>query len=210
MKATIKTGMKFTIIELLVVVAILAIMASLLLPALKQAKETARSIECLNNLKQYATGVFVYTQDYNGFIPCNQYFQRNLDTYVPNRLLGLNTDNIYSTGCPSCDSIHANRLQSRETFWEYIVRAYEDNVGELYQDIYGGTPDWRIACPKITNIKDPSNSTLIIEYWAWFGWNIWRDSSHKPDYMPLWHIKNGRGRAYVDGHVARTREAMTL
>ena len=198
----------FTLIELLVVIAIIAILASLLLPALKQAKETAMSAECLNNLKQYGAAVYMYAQDYEGLIPCNIGFQTMMTDYVPNRLLGLKSDNIYSSGCPFCDLVHANRLQSQESWWEYIVRAYKDNAGELYQDNYGATSNWRYSYPKIVNIKDPSESTLIKEGWAWYGWDIWWASSVKPDYLPLWHTKSGRGRAYVDGHVGRTQEIM--
>src|SRR5262245_16610849 len=58
-------GRAFTVLELLVVVAILGVLASLLMPALSRAKSNMKRATCLNNLAQIGKGVAMYADDFN-------------------------------------------------------------------------------------------------------------------------------------------------
>ena len=62
-----KMGKRFTLIELLVVIAIIAILAAMLLPTLGNARDTAHSAYCINNLKQMGLGAQTYASDHNDF-----------------------------------------------------------------------------------------------------------------------------------------------
>ena len=68
-KERIKKCAAFTLIELLVVIAIIAILVAMLLPALRLAKDAAKTITCLSNQKQTGIGFFAYADDNDGWLP---------------------------------------------------------------------------------------------------------------------------------------------
>lgn len=64
-----RSVLKFTLVELLVVLAVIAILAGLLLPALSKARDRARTVICSGNLKTIGLSVVFYTNTYNSYLP---------------------------------------------------------------------------------------------------------------------------------------------
>jgi prepilin-type N-terminal cleavage/methylation domain-containing protein/prepilin-type processing-associated H-X9-DG protein len=127
----------FTLIELLVVIAIIAILAAILFPVFAQAKEAAKKISCLSNLKQIGTSTYLYLNDYDD------------ELYAHRWNCGGNVTNGYSAveTCPDYVGTQANGLNStapdqtdgataapnEREYWVYVLNPYTKSY-PLFKD----------------------------------------------------------------------------
>jgi prepilin-type N-terminal cleavage/methylation domain-containing protein len=152
----------FTLIELLVVIAIIAILAAILFPVFARAREQARKITCVSNLKQLGTAVIMYAQDYDEYLPNN--WAGKKDTMLWNDLSGSGLMDPYLKNrkiwfCPS-DSPPTYKNQT----YDYSYCLY-NNTDDVNKHLYPS----RMESHSLAEAAYPAQKVVFWEVYAYHG-----------------------------------------
>ncbi|HUA65508.1 MAG TPA: prepilin-type N-terminal cleavage/methylation domain-containing protein [Alphaproteobacteria bacterium] len=213
----------FTLVELLVVIAVIAIVAGLLFPALNDAKGRAERTVCANNLRQIGVGIRMYCDDSSDSSPAGKVpwiaYKELMKNYVGLRGKSSANDRIFT--CPADTfcyemargangyyNVWTNYSRGLHEFRGYDYSSYSFNGFNAHTADNPQQASWRgIAQKRLGSIRQPAKTVLVGETAAFIPYS-W--------HQPRKPIQLGPGQCpmfpdardvlcFVDGHVNYTR-----
>ena len=213
----------FTLIELLIVIAIIAILASMLLPALNKARGKAYQAFCINNQKNMGTATIMYADNYSGFFPWGVYssaptlyswvhliapyctgMKTPADAYTFSPSTGVLPQNINKFKIFICPANPHQLFQEKNLVaWYFYVGNYAVNINILPS--YSAKPQGL----KMGQVRKPSQNGLMWDgypdparYTAFNPTVLWSTDINKTNNAnsaATYHA-NQTNLLYVDGH----------
>jgi len=202
----------FTLVELLVVIASIAILAALLLPVLSAAKARAQRTVCMNNLRQINLGLRMYADDSNDRRPATlgMSYKELMKNYVGLKGASSTQDRLFA--CPADTFYYDWTISLRPVGFipqSFFARSngnyssYKFNSGNLRLGSFRGTNYLRpgIAGLAISSIKHPTMTVLVAEAPAFVPYS-WHQPRRPFNEMNSIFNDSMDMVSFVDGHVA--------
>jgi prepilin-type N-terminal cleavage/methylation domain-containing protein/prepilin-type processing-associated H-X9-DG protein len=215
----------FTLVELLVVIGVIALLLSILLPALGKVREHARSVKCASNERQIMVSILMYSNENKNKLPIfptipdqdmtSPYLAMVMErigvySYIKGTLwtyLGRTTEARQSIfNCPTDDSEFRPVLLGTTT---QIGPSYQRNFSYSFNHLVYGTKDPRTNRPsgmRITDVIHPAQKILVCEEDAPNDGYCVISVSSTADVLTSRHSKQGN-QGFCDGHIERVTSA---
>jgi prepilin-type N-terminal cleavage/methylation domain-containing protein len=194
----------FTLVELLVVIGIIALLISILIPALSRARDQANRAKCMAHLKQLTSAWMMYANDNKGRLVRSETYPANPAAKDPGGWVWdgpgydpikngtlfkyLNLVEVYQCPSETVQDRTSGNLRERS----YSINGYCNGSWPTYP-----------AVNQITRIKRSAEIFVFIEELDYRGWNqgsfVIEDPFNFVDYPPSWHLR-GACLSFADGH----------
>ena len=218
----------FTIVELLVTIAIIVVLAALSFVGFRRVMESARAATCVNNMKQVATNHVILAQENSGFIvhpwasaPQGSW-QRNWSEFhtillsedfswlqpAPDVNARMRTMDHFH--CPTAYALRKSKMDERDNHRGWRTYGLNQKIG-VNLDPDAGQREWTDGAQRLTEVASPAKLVLVSER-NWDGSRYPGAIGPEPNSPGYANFHNGGFNvAYLDGHVERhTKDTFLL